>query len=78
MKKEKNLLTCPTAAHLLGLSPHAIREAVRRGDIAAVRPSPHGRPLTQLEELARWARQIELKKPSGNADVTTAEEQLRR
>jgi hypothetical protein len=78
MKKEKNLLTCPTAAYLLGLSPHVIREAVRRGDIAAVRPSQHGRPLIQVEELARWARQIGLEKPFGDVDVTANEEKLTR
>ena len=54
------LWTFPQAARAVGVSQKAIRAAVERGDLEAVRLTPDGWPRTTSAALQRWitARRI--------------------
>ena len=62
MKKPElsRLWTFPQAARTIGVSQKAIRAAVERGDLEAVRFAPGGWPRVSEDALARWiaARRI--------------------
>ncbi len=48
------LLTLPAASRILGISPKAIRAAIDRGELAAVRLSPGGWPRVAETAIQEW------------------------
>ena len=50
----------PEAAEVVGVSERTIRNAIRSGDLAALRPKINGRPLRSVrvdaDELRAWLR----------------------
>ena len=48
------LWTLPQASRLLGLSQKAIRAAIERGDLKAVRLTPNGWPRISEDALRDW------------------------
>lgn len=73
MSKENRLMTLPKVAKALGLTAYAVHEAVRRGELVAVRPNPHGHQLIEPKELARWATSIGLQGPDPGANMNPTE-----
>jgi excisionase family DNA binding protein len=48
-------LTIPQAARAMGIGRHALRAAVRHGELRAVALAPRGWPRIATDELLRWA-----------------------
>ncbi len=53
-------LTIPEAAEAVSVSERTIREAIKSGDLAALKPRVNGRPLRSVridvDELHAWMR----------------------
>lgn len=60
MAADRIAYTIPEAAEAVGLSERTIRDAIRAGDLAALRPRVNGRPIRSVRveaaELHAWLR----------------------
>jgi excisionase family DNA binding protein len=73
MRPNNLFLSIPQAARLLGKGPAAVRRAVQRGDLAAVKvPGCQARvPATAIAELLEAAHQPALLREPKNSDKTS-------
>lgn len=60
MNVERIAYTVPEAAEAVGMSERTIRDAIKAGDLAALRPRVNGRPIRSVRidatELQQWLR----------------------